>query len=209
MFGHFSEQMKNSSKPASELLTANVKAVEAMTKQQTQFFSGLVDDSVKLMQTIAQQTELNDVLAAQAVYAESLMERLTSTSVIAYEAISSVSQQYSDALNSGFATAGQAAKETVKTATAKTAPLKAASAKKANVKTAALSTATTTKAKPTSKVITKKPDKKMAIQKQPAPKPAEKPVVMLSAEEVKAPAETKTTDVTAAPDNTSLPETKA
>ena len=195
MFGQFSEQMKNSSHPASEILAANVKAMEAVTKQQTQFFSGLVEDSVKLMQTIAQKTEMKDVLAAQADYAESLIERLTSTSAVTYKTINSVSQQYTDSLKSGFETASEAAKETVKTAIAE----------KPNTVTAKKATNN----KPTSKVTAKKPETKMATPKQPEPKSVVKPVAMVSAEEVKAPVKTKTTDVTAAPDNKSTLAAKA
>jgi len=217
MFAHFSEQMKNSSRPASELLAANVKAMEAVAKQQSQFFTGLIDDSVKLMQTIAQQTEMKDVLAAQAVYAESLTERLSSSSAVAYNTISVVSQQYIDALKSGFEPAAEAGKKTVKTA-----PLKALPTKKVGVKTESISTETsvadkpntvtaktTSKTKPASNVIAKKPDTNMATQKQPAAKSAAMPLAKPRSEEVKTPSITKTTELTAAADNKSSPATKA
>jgi phasin family protein len=199
MFSQFSEQMKNSSQPASKLLAANVKAMEAMTKQQTQFFSGWVDDSVKLMQTIAQQTEMKDVLAAQAVYAESLRERITSTSEVTYKTINSVSQQFTDALKSGFETASEATKETIKTAPTK----------KTSVKPLSASTDKSIAAKPASKAMAKKPNEKFAIKEQREPKSVAKPVAVIGTEEVKAPTETKKTDITAVHDNKSTPETKA
>lgn len=237
MFGQFSEQMKNSSQPASELLAANIKAMEAVTKQQTQFFSGLVDDSVKLMQSIAKQTEIKDVLAAQAVYAGSVRERFSSTSAVTYATISSVSKQYTDALKSGYEAISETAQETVQPATTKKGPvkgapvvaaapvvkvaaaIKAVPTKTTSVKTAPVSTeipttiekpinVTTkaaTKTKTTSKVAAKKVVAKTLIKDQPVPKSAAKPVAMLNAKEVKAPAKTKTTDVTAPLDTKSVP----
>ncbi|MFT6898455.1 MAG: hypothetical protein ACJA13_002876 [Paraglaciecola sp.] len=212
MFSQFSEQMKNSSQPATKFLAANVKAMEAMTKQQTQFFSGWVEDGVKLMQTIAQKTEMKDVLAAQAIYAESLRERITSTSEVTYKTINSVSQQFTDALKSGFETAGAATKESVKTAPTKKTSVKSVSVSTETTKAEkpiSVTAKTATKTKPSSNVTATKPDSKMATPAQPAPKSVAKPVAILSAEEVKAPAEKKMTDVTAAPENKSTSETKA
>ncbi|MFQ3218600.1 MAG: phasin family protein [Paraglaciecola sp.] len=193
MFSQFSEQMKNSSLPASELLAANVKAMEAVTKQQTQFFSGLVEDSLKLMQTIAQQTEIKDVLAAQAVYAESLMERFTSTSTVAYNTINSVSQQYTDSLTSGLTTA-PTKKASLKTLSVST---ETAVVKKPVTVTAKAAT----KTKSTPKVTAKKPETKMAIPEHLAPKSVAKPAAMPSADEIKVPEKTKKIDATPAPDN--------
>mmetsp|Transcript_18110 Transcript_18110/g.58592 ORF Transcript_18110/g.58592 Transcript_18110/m.58592 type:complete len:225 (-) Transcript_18110:28-702(-) len=219
MFGQFSEQFKKSTQPASELLAANVKALEAVTAQQTQFFSGLVDDSVKLMQSVAQQTEVKSILAAQSVYAESLRERLTSTSKNTYGTLNAVSKQYADTLKSGFETASEAAQESVKAASSQVAnvtpvskpkPAKASPAKKAASKVASKATPAETapkasvakkakpvtakkvsKAKSTSPVATKKPVAKAATTVKPEPKSAAKPVATLSAEEVKAPTKTK------------------
>lgn len=137
MFGQFSEQMQKSSQPASELLAANVKAVEAITAQQTQFISGLMNDSVKLIQTITQQTEVKGIVAAQSVYAESVRERLTSSSKSTYGTISSVSQQYTDALKASLATPATDKKaSTVSKAPAQTAPVAKAAVTKTPVKKA-------------------------------------------------------------------------
>jgi phasin family protein len=232
MFGQFSEQMKKSSQPANELFAANVKAIETVTKLQTQFFSGLVEDSVKLMKTVAQQTEVQGVIAAQSVYAESVRERLTSNSKVTYNTVSAVSKQYTDALQSGISTATEAVKEKVtataapakkatpvkKATPAKKAPAKAvvtsAKTPKAAVKTTSdagkvtaekqtAKAATNTKA--TSETVAQQP----ATKATPAPKSAAKPVATLSAEEVKAPAKIKTTDVKTIPEKQSEVETKA
>ncbi len=222
MFGQFSEQMKKSSQPVNELLAANVKAIETVTKQQTQFFSGLVEDSVKLMQTVAQQTEVQGVLAAQSVYAESVRERLTSNSKVTYNTVSSVSKQYTDALQSGIAAATEVAKEKVSTAVAQGQPVKAVPAKKTASKTAATATKTskavakpaaeagkTTTQKPTAKAASSaKSASKTVAKTTPAPKPAAKPVASLSADEVKAPAKIETTDVKATPEKQTEVEKK-
>jgi phasin family protein len=219
MFGQFSKQMKNSSQPASEFFAANVKAMEAVTKQQTLFFSGLVDDSVKLIQTIAQQTEMKDILAAQAVYAESLRERLTSTSTNTYNTISAVSQKYTDAVKSSYETAGEVAKETVKTApvgkaatVVKAAPvLKAAPAAKAApvIKPTPVIDATSAVKAELAKTTTKTKQTPRVVAKKPVAKSAAKPVVTLSADEVKAPAKTKADDIKTVSDIKSTPVTKA
>jgi phasin family protein len=235
MFGQFSEQLKKSSQPASELLAANVKALEAVTAQQSQFLSGLLEDSVKLMQNVAQQTEVKSILAAQSVYAESVRERFTSTSKNTYSTLNTVSKQYADTLKSGLETASEAAQETVQTAVAKVVPVtkpKAESVKAAPVKkevkkavkkTVKKATVSETaskasvakkekpvtakkvsKAKSASPVETKKPVATTTAVK-PATKSVAKPVATLSADEVRAPTKTKSTDVTSA----STPATKA
>lgn len=237
MFGQFSEQMKKSSQPVNELLSANVKAIETVTKQQTQFFSGLVEDSVKLMQTVAQQTEVQGVLAAQSVYAESVRERLASNSKVTYNTVSSVSKQYTDAMQSGIAAATEAAKEKVSAAVAQGQSVKAASvkaapekkavpAKKTASKTASTKTSKavakpvaeaekTTTEKQTAKAATKTKSASKTVAQEPvtkatpAPKTAAKPVATLSAEEVKAPAKIKPTDVKATPEKQTEVETKA
>lgn len=198
MFGQFSEQMKKSSQPVNELLAANIKAIETVTKQQTQFFSGLVEDSVKLMQTVAQQTEVQGMIAAQSVYAESVRERLTSNSKITYNTVSAVSKKYTDALQSGISTATEAVKEKV---TVTTAPVKKATpAKKAPTKTLV------TSAKTAKTAVKKNTDARKAPA---ASKTAAKPVATLSAEEVKAPAKMKTTDLKSTPEKQSEVDTKA
>ena len=221
MFGQFTEQMKKSSQPASDLFAANVKALEAVSQQQTQFLSGVLDDSVKLLQTMSQQTEVKGLLAAQSVYAESLRERLTSTSKTTYGTMNNVSQQFADALKTGLESAGEASKAAVskfqtvpvaaapvkkaeapkskpaakKTAAAKKAtPVKKAAPLKAD--TAKVDTAKTAPVKPVAKVASKKAATKTTAKKA-APnapvKTAAKPVAKLSAEEVKAAPKAKAT----------------
>ncbi len=234
MFGQFSEQMKKSSQPVNELLAANIKAIETVTKQQTQFFSGLVEDSVKLMQTVAQQTEVQGMIAAQSVYAESVRERLTSNSKITYNTVSAVSKKYTDALQSGISTATEAVKEQVTVTTApasakKATPVKKATpAKKATAKALVTSAKTpkaavkttsdagkvttekqTAKAATNTKATSEKVAQQPATKATPAPKSAAKPVATLSAEEVKAPAKMKTTDLKSTPEKQSEVDTKA
>lgn len=232
MFGQFSEQMQKSSQPASELLAANVKAVEAITAQQTQFISGLMNDSVKLIQTITQQTEVKGIVAAQSVYAESVRERLTSSSKSTYGTISSVSQQYTDALKASLATpatdkkastvskapaqTAPVAKAAVTKTPVKKAPVKSTSAKGTTVKgttvkgtatkKAAIKKAPLTKETVTKTNVTDTPVAKAAVKK-PISKSAAKtqPVASLSAAEVKAPAKTKSTAVK----TPKAPDTKA
>lgn len=213
MFGQFSEHMKKSSQPMSELFAANMKAMETVTQQQTHFLSGLLNDSVKLVQTMSEQTEANGMIAVQSVFAESVRERLTSASKGTYNALSSVSKQYSDAFSTGFEAASETAKEGIKTAVstpasvAKAASAKPASTKKAAVKKAPVKktvakatknvasvTTNTDKAATAKKAVAKKPANKASVKAKPVTKAATKPVATLSAEQVKAPIDAKSAD---------------
>lgn len=207
MFGQLTEQMKKSSKPASDLFAANVKAVEAVSQQQTQFLSGVLEDSVKLLQTMSQQTETKGLIAAQSVYAESVRDRFMSTSKIVYGTMNSVSQQYADALKTSLESADVSSAPAVakkeapvkKSPSAKAAPAKAKTVNTATVQEDAPATAskavTTTKAASASKASPKKSPAK-PVAKKAAPKTVEtptlKPVETSSAVEASA-VEAKTT----------------
>lgn len=110
MFGNFSQQMKNSTKPASTLLEMNAKTLELLAKQQTLFFSGLMTDSVKLMNVLCEQTEMKGVIAAQSVYAESLRERLTIASTTTCGAISTMGRDVAGVMKSSLDSATEEAK---------------------------------------------------------------------------------------------------
>jgi hypothetical protein len=137
MFGNFSEQMKKSTKPASALLEMNAKALELVSQQQTMFFSGLMSDSVKLLSTLNDQTELKGVMAAQSVYAQSVKDRLTSASKTTYSALNEMREDLTSVVKTNFVDVADkikpASPAAVKTQTVKPAKtVKPASAKKAS-----------------------------------------------------------------------------
>ncbi|WP_395339976.1 phasin family protein [Ningiella sp. W23] len=197
MFGNFSQQLKKSTKPASTLLEMNAKTLELVSKQQTVFFSGVMSDSVKLVETLSDQTELKGMIAAHSVYAESVRERLTSASKSTYGAISEMSNEMAGVVKSTLADVSEDAKTVVTTAVesaksaaspvakkpavkkaapkktaAKKAPAKQA-ASKAEVKTAAAPV----KAKPTTKKpVAKKAVAAKTVTAQATPPVVEKPV---------------------------------
>lgn len=203
MFSKFQEQFKKSSAPANSLFAANAKLMEKMSEQQTELFSGVISDSVKLMDSCADQSELKGLLAAQSMFAQAFRDRITSASKTTYSTLNDMSHEYTAFMKQSFETASEVTKEVaeqaaqqtktataiekpVKKATAKKAPAKKAAAKKAPVKKAAAKPkAVTTKApvKAEPKIEAKAPTKEAA----PAPaKTATKPVATLSADEVKA-----------------------
>jgi hypothetical protein len=102
MFGNFSEQMKKSTKPASALLEMNAKALELVSQQQTIFFSGLMSDSVKLLSSLNDQTDLKSVVAAQSVYAQSLKDRLASASTTTYSALNEMREDLTSVVKTNF-----------------------------------------------------------------------------------------------------------
>lgn len=185
MFGNFSQQLKNSTKPASTLLEMNAKTLELVSKQQTVFFSGLMSDSVKLFDSLVEQTELKGVIAAQSVYAESIRERLTSVSKTTYGGLSVIGKDVAVVMKDSLETA---------TEDAKTAVTKAMSA--------AIEVAPVT---PAAKPAVKKPAAKKAVAKKPVAKkaPSSKPAVSKVIEPVKAkPAKAEAPKQTVAPQAT-------
>jgi phasin family protein len=194
MLSQLSEQAMKSSQPASDLLAANVKILQTVSKQQADLVSGMLGDSMKLMQSLGQQTEVKGLLAAQTVYAESVRERITATSKHTYSTLTAAGQQFADTLKTSFdapaaspATKPVAKKASVKKPVAKKAPAKSA-AKSAATSTAKTKVSATAKAEPVAKKTTIKADAVVA-KKAVAPAKAKKvakPLPTLSADSVRA-----------------------
>jgi outer membrane biosynthesis protein TonB len=195
MFGNFSQQMKNSTKPVSTLLEMNAKTLEMMSQQNTVFFSGVMSDSVKLVESLASQTELKGVMAAQSVYAESVRERLTSTSKTTFGNLSAIGNEVAGMMKGSLETATAEAKQ----AFTQTAPVvqQSPSVKKASAKKAP---SKQKKAEAAPKVVAKtiqKPAEKPAptIKPQATPAVAEKPKVVKAAVNKEAPVKPATKKV--------------
>lgn len=204
MFSQLSEQMKKSSQPVSDLFAANVEALQAVSNQQASFVSGFLQDSIKLVQTVAQQTDTEGFLAAQTVYAESVRERLTSNAKLTYSKLNVIGKQVADEMRTTFESASVQTATPVTVAPAKiAAPKKAVPAKKvASSKTAAPKAKTkvtsakkapvikaTAPVKPAAtKATASKPNvaKEVVAQKPVTVKTAAKPVPKLSADNVRA-----------------------
>ena len=174
MFGKFAEQVKQSSKPVSELVTVNAKALESISKQQTAFFTGVLSDSVSFLQNASKQTKLNGYLAAQSAYSESVRDRFTTVSSSTLSTLTAVREDLSKVVKDSLSKS--ASKETkTPTATAVTVTKKATPTKATAAKSAA--------SKP--KVAAKKPAAPKAAAKKPV-----KPIVTVekpaTSEEVKA-----------------------
>lgn len=200
MFSQLSEQVKKSSQPVSDLFAANLKALQAVSSQQASFVSGVFNDSMKMMQTVSQQTEVNGLLAAQSVYVEALRERLTITTKSTLSTLNVVGQQFADTMKTSF--------EGV--ATQEVKPLRAAQsviAQKATRAKRTLSVNKTTSLKkvpikkntesaPSKSVAVKAPSSKVTVSapaaKKPAVKKVTKPLPKLSAPSVRAKTEVKT-----------------
>ena len=211
MFGKFSEQMTMSAQPVANLLEMNAKALGMMAEQQTLLFTGLMTDSVKLVKNLSDQTELNGVLAAQSVFAESLRERITGASKTTYkelngihaellkEGVSTVEKIQAAAVPATKATTASAPNKASTNNSAKTAPVKKAVAKKAPVKkslaasapankpAAAVNTKTATvENKEVNKIATSNAPKAVTTESKVADKPVAKTVTKTTPADVKA-----------------------
>lgn len=80
MFGKFTEQLKQSSQPVSAMVAVNAIAIEALSKQQTAFVSGMLSDGVTYLNNAAKQGDIKGFIAAQAAYSESVRDRFTTAS---------------------------------------------------------------------------------------------------------------------------------
>ena len=150
MFGKFSEQVKKSSKPVSSLVAVNTKALEELSQQQTEFFTGFLADSVKYVESLSVQTEVKGFVAAQSTYAEAVKERLAHTSKQTYGTMNDIREEYTKVLKTSIEelpAAEEVTKELMKAvpavatpaapkAEAKPAPAKKPAAKKAPAKAA-------------------------------------------------------------------------
>lgn len=150
MFGKFSEQVKKSSKPVSSLVAVNTKALEELSQQQTEFFTGFLADSVKYVESLSVQTEVKGFVAAQSTYAEAVKERLAHTSKQTYGTMNDIREEYTKVLKTSIEelpAAEEVTKELMKAvpavatpaapkAKAKPAPAKKPAAKKAPAKAA-------------------------------------------------------------------------
>jgi phasin family protein len=168
MFGKFSEQVKKSSKPVSSLVTVNTKALEELSQQQTEFFTGFLADSVKYVESLSVQTEVKGFVAAQSTFAEAVKERLAHTSKQTYGTMNDIREEYTKVLKTSIdelPAAEEVTKELMKAVPAVATPV----ASKAETNPAPV----------------KKPVAKKAAPK-PAPKAAAKPAAKVEAPKAKA-----------------------
>jgi phasin family protein len=176
MLSQLTEQVKKSSQPVSDLLAANAKALQEVSHTQTSLISGVLGDSMKLLQSLNEQTEVKGLLAAQSVYAETVRERITASSKTTYGVFTSMSQQFANVMKTSFDTAPLTV-PTEKTAPLVTAAVTKTSVKKASVKKPAVKktvakskTEVVAKAAPAELVETK------TVEQPAAPKKVSKPV---------------------------------
>lgn len=168
MFGKFSEQVKKSSKPVSSLVAVNTKALEELSQQQTEFFTGFLADSVKYVESLSVQTEVKGFVAAQSTFAEAVKERLAHTSKQTYGTMNDIREEYTKVLKTSIdelPAAEEVTKELMKAVPAVATPV----ASKAE----------------TNPTPVKKPVAKKAAPK-PAPKAAAKPAAKVEAPKAKA-----------------------
>lgn len=163
MFGKLTEQVKKSSKPVNTLMTLNAKMLEQLTNQQTQLFKGVIDDSIELVNKVAQQHDLKELLSAQTQYAEALKERVSHASKESYNSMTGTREQVLEVVKAAFTESMEQAQEATESAKAAMTPAtkaaapaaKKAPAKRAPAKKPAAAKATTTKTAATNVEATK------------------------------------------------------
>lgn len=113
MFGKFSEQLKTSTKPLNSLFAVNAKALESLSQHQTELFTGLMSDSVKYIESVSVQTEVNGVISANTEFAGAMRERFVSASKETYHTLNEAGTELGNVLKASVETATSEVKEAV------------------------------------------------------------------------------------------------
>ncbi|GGW78536.1 TIGR01841 family phasin [Alteromonas halophila] len=120
MFGTFSEQLKKSAAPLNSLMALNAKTLETLSGYQTSLFTGLLDDSTTYLKTLSDASDINHMLAAQSECAESMRDRLATTTKDTYHTLNQLRDETTEvvrtSLNQAATSAQKQVKETVKSA---------------------------------------------------------------------------------------------
>ncbi|MDC8832087.1 phasin family protein [Alteromonas gilva] len=159
MFGKFSEQFKQSSKPVNSWMAMNAKLMEDLSQNQTELFTGLLSDSVKYIETVSVQTGVKGVFAANSELAEAMRDRFAVASKGAYSTLSHVQTEMKDVVKSSIEDTAVAAKEVTREVT-KAAEKPAPAAKPTAAK------------KPAAKAAPKAPEKAAPAAAKETPAPA-------------------------------------
>lgn len=103
MYTEFTEQFKDSMKPMTELMTINLKTLEALAEKNTSFFNGALSDSVAYTESLAGQTDLPSILQAQKEFNEDFQSKLIESSKEVYSLIADAQEQATEIMKSSFA----------------------------------------------------------------------------------------------------------
>jgi phasin family protein len=122
MFEAFTKQWQQGLKPMTELVAVNAKALEQLSKQQTELFNNTLQGNVEYSQELSQQQDITGLMAIQKDYVSKLQ--------------SSFSQAGAEVLELAINTKGEAQQalsplHTEDAPTAETPPAKKATPKKA------------------------------------------------------------------------------
>ncbi len=115
MFDQITEQFQKTMKPVSELAAINVKATEQLMQQQTNLFTGMMNDGMSFAQNLSGQKDVAAAMEAQKSFTEGTQEKLVSAAKDAYAVITETQEKASEVLKGAFAEA----KETTSAAATK------------------------------------------------------------------------------------------
>ncbi|NIB43356.1 phasin family protein [Pseudomaricurvus alkylphenolicus] len=127
MFDQITEQFQRTLKPVSDLATINAQVTEQLLQQQTNLFTGMMNDGVNFAKNVSEQKDMGAILEAQKSYAEGVQEKLVATTKDAYAVMTQAQEKVGEVLKTAFAEAKENAAEV--TAKATKAATKAAAAK--------------------------------------------------------------------------------
>lgn len=116
MIDQMNEQLQKAMQPVTELATANAKALEQLASQQQALFSNLINASVSFSSSVADNKDVNSLVAAQKAYADGVQEQVVSAAKDAYEVITAAQAKAGEVMQTAMQESQAAVVEATKSA---------------------------------------------------------------------------------------------
>jgi phasin family protein len=116
MIDQMNEQLQKAMQPVTELATANAKALEQLASQQQALFSNLINASVSFSSSVADNKDVNSLVAAQKAYADGVQEQVVSAAKDAYEVITAAQTKAGEVMQTAMQESQAAVVEATKSA---------------------------------------------------------------------------------------------
>ena len=116
MIDQMNEQLQKAMQPVTELATANAKALEQLASQQQALFSNLINASVSFSSSVADNKDVNRLVAAQKAYADGVQEQVVSAAKDAYEVITAAQTKAGEVMQTAMQESQAAVVEATKSA---------------------------------------------------------------------------------------------
>jgi len=102
MYAQMTEQFQNSMKPFSELMELNVKTMETLVANQTDFLKSSYEDSVAYGKSLTEQKDIVSFFSAQRAYGEEFQAKAIEAGREAYEVLNDAREESTEIVKTAF-----------------------------------------------------------------------------------------------------------